>query len=82
MVNNLAGGVQSPAAFVPGQANNAMNGNIQGAAVQISPPQNQPITPENTVRSVEQQQQINAMLDGKVPAAQPPRRRVVLPTTQ
>ena len=74
----IAGGTpQSPAAFIPGQL---QSGGNAGNIVQAVLPQNQPITTENTVHSVEQQQQINAMLDGKVPQAPPARRRVVLPS--
>ncbi len=80
-MGGAAGGGQNPAAFVPGQAGTASNG--APSAVQATASQNQPITQENTVRSVEQQQQINAILDGKIPPSQQPqpRRRVVLPTS-
>lgn len=81
LAGNPAAGGQAPAAFVPGQQNNAANGMPPGSVMQNQGSQNQPVTTENTVRSLEQQQQINAVLDGKIPPAQQPRRRVVLPTT-
>ena len=82
MTGGAGGGGQGTAAFIPGQAATAA-GNSQGIVMQNQGSQNQPVTPDNTVRSVEQQAQINAILDGKVPTSQQPqpRRRVVLPTT-